>query len=229
MFVRVNHIRAPLQPCPRRGGSGCIRTRPNNRPAGRDRMHLTNHGSGSFASQSNLVTALRCLRLRLDAERRGGRLGRVCAAIPIINAIIASALPVTAKLADSALAGASGGRPGLAPGANAGACIAFVDPDLNAPEAHPMDHRSRDGSARSGREASPSRDTGELRIGRPNLHPARRHRPRRHRAPSHPHIRAVPDGPDRRSSCQPGSRAPQVRHPGRVEGERGGGDPGLLP
>jgi hypothetical protein len=76
MFVRVNHIRAPLQPCLRRGGSGCIRSRPNNRPARRDRMHPTHHGSGRFASHSNLATASRRLRLCPDAQRRGDCLGR---------------------------------------------------------------------------------------------------------------------------------------------------------
>ena len=75
MFVRVRHMRAPLQPCLRRGGSGCIRTRPNSRPAGRDRMHPTYHGSGRLASHSNLATAPRCLRLRPDAQRRGDCLG----------------------------------------------------------------------------------------------------------------------------------------------------------
>jgi hypothetical protein len=74
MFVRVNHIRAPLQPC-LRGGSGCIRTRPNNRPPRRDRMHPTHHGSGRFASHSTLATAPRRLRLCPDAQRRGDCLG----------------------------------------------------------------------------------------------------------------------------------------------------------
>jgi hypothetical protein len=75
MFVQVKHMRAPLQLCLRRGGSGCIRTRPNNRLMARVRVHSTYHGSGRLAYHSVLAAAPRRLRLRLDAQRRGDRLG----------------------------------------------------------------------------------------------------------------------------------------------------------
>lgn len=66
----------PLQPCLRRGGSGCIRTRPNSRLVGRVRMHPTYHGSGRLASHSILAPGPRRVRLRAHAQRRGDRLGR---------------------------------------------------------------------------------------------------------------------------------------------------------
>jgi hypothetical protein len=65
----------PLQPCFRRGGNGCIRTRPNNGLMARLRVHPTYHGSGRLASHSILATAPRCLRIRPDAQRRGDCLG----------------------------------------------------------------------------------------------------------------------------------------------------------
>ena len=79
MFVRERHMRAPVQPCLRCGGGGGIGTRPNSRPAARDRMHPICHGSGRLASHSTLATARRRLRLRPDAQRRGDCLGGLAA------------------------------------------------------------------------------------------------------------------------------------------------------
>lgn len=88
--------------------------------------HLTRAGS----------LVLPCLlRLAEIAGASGGEPREVTAFVPTTGATIGAALPITAGRAASLPVSASGACRSRVPAANAGACIAFVDPDLIAPEA----------------------------------------------------------------------------------------------